>query len=149
MATTPADPHPVSKPKFYNRSNSTLLDHCNLPALFQTNDSPIVPAEIVKKNRNQVGTGQLKKSKLSIDFDNTAHRNKSQPSDDEEEEEEDEDEESVTPNIFQKKKRKRVRKRKPKGETNGIQSTPVANGANNTKKSSIKAVNGNSNKHTK
>lgn len=133
----------VRKQKFTNRSNSTLLDHCNLPALFSTHETPIVPTEILKK-RNSIGAAQLKKSKLSINFDNQLLE-KTQPSEeDEDDEEEDDVMEVLTPNQSQKKKRKRVRKRKPK--VNGNQSTPrVENGSNGVQKNGSaggKRVNG-------
>lgn len=125
---TPTSDAAVRKPKFTQRSNSTLLDHCNLPALFSTNETPIVPAEIQKK-RNSIGAAQLKKSKLSINFDNPL-LDKTAPSeeDEEEEDEEEEDVQVVTPDLSQKKKRKRIRKRKPK--VNGSQSTPRPNNGN-------------------
>lgn len=119
----------VKKAKFFGRSNSTLLDHCNLPALFNTHETPIVPTEIMKK-RQSIGEAQLKKSKLSINFDNPL-LDKTPASDEEDEEDDDEEEvaEVLTPNVSQKKKRKRVRKRKAK--VNGSQaSTPKVDMSN-------------------
>lgn len=115
----------MRRAKFNTRSNSTLLDHCNLPALFNSHETPIAPAAEILKKRTSIGAAQLKKSKLSINFDNPL-LDKTQPSE-EDEEEDDDDQDVVTPNVSQKKKRKRVRKRKPK--MNGSQSTPkVENG---------------------
>lgn len=139
----------ISEPvrKFTNRSNSTLLDHCNLPGLFNTNDSPIgpPPGEVLK--RSQIGATQLKKSKLSINFDNPLLGKHQAASDDDDEE----NEEELTPNVSQKKKRKRVRKRK--GKANGsTQSTPLANGSGSVQNGSNgtkQAVNGKTSKHTK
>lgn len=140
-------------PKFSTRSNSTLLDHCNLPALFSTNETPIIPSDVLKK-RNPIDGALL--SKLSINFDNPM-LTKNPPSGDEEEEEV---KEELTPNISHKKKRKRVRKRKGAGTgvalaespINGSQSsTPVTNnGGHNNKKKKINSPSlVNSNKVTK
>ena len=140
------------RPKFNNRSNSTLLDHCNLPALFSTNETPIVPPAEILKKRSSIGAAQLKKSKLSINFDNTL-LDKTQPS--EEDEEDEEDETSTPKNLSQKKARKRVRKRKAKLANGGSQSTPLIENGNEsqkrkvTEKQTSKENGAANNKHTK
>lgn len=125
-------------------SNSTLLDHCNLPALFNTNETPIVPIETLKKRSASQPGALLKKSKLSISFDTRLDDQAGQQS---EEEDDVEEMETTTPNLSQKKKRRRIRKRKCKANGNAVTPTEekVASVSKPNGQAKAGQTNGNSN----